>query len=210
MSDNRDYKLEVLGRTQNIPGDIACMGIYRGGTLVCMSSYLAEHKIDKKIYAFDSFKGFPPYHKNDLPEMFEKLYAQGEISQGHYLKAKVSGLYHLSPEKWADCSKEPIIVFLKDNGDKALIFEGMFVDTLDNLPDILSMVLLDCDLYESYLISLEYCYPRMSRGGVIYLDEYYSLKYPGARVAVNEFFQDKIEKPERLNEDKFERWCVQC
>jgi hypothetical protein len=42
------------------------------------------------------------------------------------------------------------------------------------------------------------------------LDEYYSLKFPGARIATNEFFQDKQHKPQKHAHihGEFERWFL--
>ena len=56
---------------------------------------------------------------------------------------------------------------------------------------------IDCDLYESYKLALNYIWPSLTKKGIIYLDEYYSLKFPGARIASNEFFKKK-----RLNLSK--------
>ena len=55
-----------------------------------------------------------------------------------------------------------------------------------------------------------YHYYRMSEGGFIFLDEYFSLKFPGARIACDEFFETAPQKPEKLpqNSDFFERWGV--
>jgi hypothetical protein len=45
---------------------------------------------------------------------------------------------------------------------------------------------------------------------MIYLDEYYSLTFPGARIAVEEFLLDRrevaVEFPSEQNE--FERWAI--
>ena len=71
-------------------------------------------------------------------------------------------------------------------------------------------VLCDCDLYESHKVALTFIWERLSRGGYIFLDEYYSLKFPGARIAINEFFderQDKLFRHELIPGD-FERWGV--
>ena len=69
---------------------------------------------------------------------------------------------------------------------------------------------LDCDLYQSYLDVLNGLYKNVKQGGSIIFDEYYSLKYPGARIAVNEFFYnqpvDRFEK--YITQESFERWCV--
>ena len=51
----------------------------------------------------------------------------------------------------------------------------------------LSLVLLDSDLFDSYELTLPHLWRSLTPGGYIYLDEYYSLKFPGPRFAVDEF-----------------------
>ena len=95
--------------------------------------------------------------------------------------------------------------------------QGPFDDTMsDNqqysyLNNITFMAAwLDSDLYNSYKSSLPFVWGKMQSGGYLYIDEYYSLKYPGCRIAINEFFSDKEEKPELQFEESmdFERWCI--
>ena len=71
-------------------------------------------------------------------------------------------------------------------------------------------VLMDSDLYASYMTTLPFSWPRLSRGGYIFLDEYYSLKFPGALIATDEFFADKKDKPQKHKQidGDFERWFV--
>ena len=40
-------------------------------------------------------------------------------------------------------------------------------------------------------LSLPKAWENTTKGGMIYLDEYYSLKFPGAKIAVDEFIKDK-------------------
>jgi|GEM_PF-1012458 len=46
---------------------------------------------------------------------------------------------------------------------------------------------IDCDLYQGYRDSLPFLCDNLSQGGYIHLDEYHSLKYPGPRIAVDEY-----------------------
>jgi len=71
-------------------------------------------------------------------------------------------------------------------------------------------VLMDCDLYESHQIALPFTWEKMSSGGYMFLDEYYSLKFPGARKATDEFFKDRKEEPKMydIKPMDFERWFV--
>ena len=65
-------------------------------------------------------------------------------------------------------------------------------------------------IYEGYKKSLPFVYNRLTAKGYMYLDEYYSLKFPGAKIATDEFFAKKKEKPFKhftYSED-FQRWAV--
>ena len=46
---------------------------------------------------------------------------------------------------------------------------------------------VDCDLYEGYKKCLPIIFKSLEVGGFVNLDEYYSLKYPGAKIATDEF-----------------------
>jgi hypothetical protein len=50
----------------------------------------------------------------------------------------------------------------------------------------------------------------MSPRGYLFLDEYYSLKFPGARIAIDEFFSDKKEEVKMYpcKDMEFERWYI--
>jgi len=63
----------------------------------------------------------------------------------------------------------------------------------------------------SYKVTLPFVWPRLAVGGYIWLDEYYSLKFPGARIATDEFFREKADKPRRHQREPgdFERWYVE-
>ena len=97
--------------------------------------------------------------------------------------------------------------------DNIHLVSGAFVDTFTNnrvKPSRVMAALLDCDLYSSYKMVLPFVWQRLSKGGYIFLDEYYSLKFPGARIATDEYFADKKEKPfmHELIQGDFERWGV--
>ena len=86
--------------------------------------------------------------------------------------------------------------------DRIQLIKGFFEDTLPRISEErFSLAHLDCDLYTSYKTCLEFVYPRMLPGGVIVLDDYRlpANVYPGADKAVDEFFADKPEKPERFD-----------
>jgi hypothetical protein len=56
---------------------------------------------------------------------------------------------------------------------------------------VFSLVNLDVDCYESTKKSLEFFYPRMSRGGIIISHDY--ITAPGVKKAFDDFFEGKTE-----------------
>ena len=97
------------------------------------------------------------------------------------------------------------------NLDNIIFVQGSFEDTIKKFMNTsIFCSNIDCDLYNSYEICLPFVYENLEKGGFIHLDEYYSLKFPGARIACDEFFNDKQEAPQKAESIKrqFERWYV--
>ncbi len=70
--------------------------------------------------------------------------------------------------------------------------KGKVEDTLDNinnLPQKISLLRLDTDFYESTKKELEILYPRLSKGGILIIDDYGHWK--GSQKAVDEYFDLK-------------------
>jgi hypothetical protein len=146
-------------------------------------------------------------------EAHEKL-----SSYRHFLKAAPITVQNISSsEEFSNTSLSAIQRKAEYLGlDNIVYVAGDFAHTMS--PDYaessglrFSCCLLDCDLYMSYVNALAYLWPRLAARGFIFLDEYFSLKFPGARIACDEFFEDKPQKPRRLasDDDFFERWGVE-
>ena len=69
---------------------------------------------------------------------------------------------------------------------------------------------IDCDLYLSYKKILPLLWNKINKNGLIMLDEYYSLKFPGAKIACDEFFEMNKIKPKvsKIKSGDFERWYI--
>ena len=51
--------------------------------------FLKEIQSEKKIYAYDTYAGFPPVEdKNDSIEKFKDLYDSGNITKEHYMQVQ--------------------------------------------------------------------------------------------------------------------------
>lgn len=168
----------ILGDLKEVCGDITECGVDRGRSLAYIVYAVSFFKMDKVVYAFDSFKGFPLPTLHDLGVEVKEL----GTPLGHY----------------KDTSSDMILtIFDQDRNNKASLLRkhdvcvelisGFFENTLPNkLPPQIALLHVDCDLYESTKVVLERCLPRMSPGGIVIFDEYDDENWPGEKKAADE------------------------
>jgi hypothetical protein len=226
----RHYMDFIAENHDRLDGDILEAGVYRGRSLLAVALLLKDLGSPKHVYGFDTFTGFPPvYHPNDEVARFDVLRAQRRISQAHLRKVKKNLLLR-SLELGENNRPSPASLSLSGDFsnncldalrrrlellelDNVTLVAGPFEETMGAAagpPGRLMAALLDCDLYESYRVALPFVWSRLSVGGYVALDEYYSLKFPGARIATDEFFLDNPDRPQRHKPERgdFERWYV--
>jgi len=214
----------------SLEGDIVEAGSYRGNSLIAIGMLLKSLGSDKTVYGFDSFSGFPPvFHENDQFSQFETMYQEARISKKHINDVRKNREWKdaLASSQGESQSAETIstsgnfsntsleLIRRKINLaglDNIILVDGPFSQTmtLSQEPELIMAAVIDCDLYQSYLEAFGFIWPRLSIGGMIHLDEYYSLKFPGGRLATDGFISDKharLEKGAQQTSD-FERWCV--
>ena len=160
-----------------VDGDFVELGCNSGQSSVLISKIIQYHELNKKLYVYDSFEGLPP-----LTSVDGNAYHQGQLRTTEDVLRYNFRRYNLPlPE----------------------INQGWFNDTLPNsLPEKIAFAYLDGDLYDSILISLEYVYPRLTKGAVCLIDDYGDPsinptgwnKLPGVKKACDEYLADKREK----------------
>ena len=201
---------------EQLEGDILEVGVYRGKSLLSTAMLLKELGSDKKVYGFDSFSGFPPvYHENDDPCAFNQLHTSGKITDAHleahnklmkmteFKKGFVPNAQTISTSNnFADTSDAVLEKKAKHLGlDNVVLVKGDFNETMQadqHLETRFMAVLMDCDLYASHVVALPFAWDRMVTKSLMFLDEYYSLKFPGARIACDEFFSKKTKSPHNI------------
>lgn len=218
----------IIEHHEFLEGDLVEAGVFRGRTLLAVGLLLKELGSEKQVYGFDSFEGLPQIeHGNDDLAKFNQLLDEGKISKEHVEKVKKNIQYRALEVKGRLTSKNISLsndfsaVNINEIMDKieflgldnVHIVPGLFDETMvpsQNQPKKIMAALLDCDLYVSYQVALPFVWARLVKGGYIWLDEYYSLKFPGPRIATDEFFSDKKDKPRKhkLEPGDFERWYV--
>ena len=207
-------------------GDIFEFGVYRGHSLISAALILKKMKSKKKVFGFDTFSGFPAYSKFDnLKNFYNSKYFSKSIVKKYekFIKLKKlnSSFKKINPKSVATSGdfnktsyqlvKKKIDYFKLNNIE---IIKGPFKKTVPNFfknKNIkISSCNIDCDLYEGYKITLPYAYNNLSKGGYIHLDEYFSLKYPGAKIATDDFCKKFHIKPKKqsVRKNEFERWFL--
>ena len=161
--------LQLIKKTQNVPGEIIETGTYFGGLTILMAKYLELLDNDKKIFTLDSFEGMPK------PKSDKFLDTEG------FLKVN----YKFVKNKFEKYSLDNRIVIVK----------GFIEETLKTLADkTFSFAIIDTNAYDSLKFALEFIYPRLSKNGIVAIDDYHkpndSTKSLGTRLAVDEFCRE--------------------
>lgn len=185
------YWWKFFEAISDIPGDIVECGVGRARSLLIISalnSFLDEKEGGKrKVYAYDSFEGFPEPTPDD-----------------HSDRNSQKGDWATSPSGKYDYSIDFTKLVLSEAGleydDASLnITKGFFSESLVDHPDRpIALLHVDGDLYESYIDTLENLYDKVVSGGVIVFDDFQAEKnkndkFPGARKAVKEFLGGKFD-----------------
>jgi len=171
-------KLELLLNPAAYPFRAVECGVYTGSSLLACAQMARDANIPYKMIGLDTFSGLPALSDQDLafaPE--DALYLQKQLFTDTSLQAV--------QEKVIDAGLDKNVE----------LYQGLFCETLTTLPEHhYHFVNIDCDLYQPHIECLEYFYPRMVNGGIIFFDDYHSVQYPMAGEAVDHFMRDKPEQ----------------
>ena len=143
----------------------------------------------RRGYACDSFEGFPEEKVAVLPGL--------PFSSG--------------PQEVPDVRRHPrrLQRFFEVFNVRGEIVQGYFSDTLPRFADTqFCFIHLDCDLYESYRECLHLLYDKLAPGGVVVFDDYKAPKWPGAEIAVDEFFASRPEAVAQCRDRSNPSWFV--
>jgi hypothetical protein len=138
-----------------IEGSTAECGVYRGE----FAREINRVFFDRTLYLFDTFEGFDDkdlINENEINPRFANL--QNWIN---------------TVQDFTNTSIE-IVTQKLPYPDKVIVRKGYFPATFDVGNDKFVFVNLDTDLYAPIKAGLELFYPRMSKGGVILVHDYYS------------------------------------
>lgn len=192
---------EIFKHVLPVKGSVVECGVYRGFGLMSwakLSAILEPENLTRRIYGFDTFEGFPSTHSKDQNEI-EKI-ETGELAANSY-----DELLQLVQEYDADRFLGHI--------EKVKLIRGDMVKTIpefiQNHPHIVvSLLFLDCDLYEPTQAALKYFIPRMPKGALLVFDELDNPLWPGETLAALESIGIKNLRLQRIEWDPYISYAV--
>jgi len=168
---------ELYKMSSDVPGSIVECGVFKGASLCRFATFreLFGNPFSKKIIAFDIFGKFPQTKFNQDKQFRKKFISHAgntSISKNQLLKVlKNKGLQRNVELVQGDITKT-IPKYLKKHPELRI-----------------SILNLDTDIYEPAVTILENLFPRISKGGILLLDDYGT--FPGETIAVEEYFKGK-------------------
>jgi hypothetical protein len=174
--------------TEEIVGDYVECGTYRGGLSALMLDTILYHRLDKKLWIYDTFQGMSEPTELDISNKNEIAKSTFEASKNQ------STGYADWCKATIDIVQSTLSIVSHEYEKYAHLIIGKVEDTLkyeNNIPKNIALMRLDTDWYESTKIELEKFYHLLSIGGIVIIDDY--RLWQGQKLAVDEFF-DKLDK----------------
>ena len=165
---------ELFKMSSKIPGCIIECGVFKGASLIRFATFLKLLKSNKKIIAFDTFG----------------KHTTTKISSDHKRRKIL-----LSHGKEGISEKQLMSILKRKCLEKNIqLIKGDITETIPKFLKLnpklkISLLNLDVDFYEPSMSILENFYPKLSKGGILMLDDYGV--WDGETMAVDEYFASK-------------------
>lgn len=173
---------------KSIPGDVVEAGVAEGGGVLPVIFYLActGDLSERKVHLFDTWNGLQPTGNTE-----DTGFSQGEFH-------KTFAAFNANVDHWKklydDFASQPGSVAVIRTWEEAWghvnIVKGFFADTMPSAlkERKLSFLMCDGDMYSSTKDCMSSAAERVSKGGIIYNDDYYSFK--GCYDAVKDYLKE--------------------
>jgi len=174
IGDTALFKLiccyKVINKTKKVKGDIIEFGVWNGNNLLAIKKILDFFKLNKRIFGFDHFKGMPSKIHDSKRNNFK-----GDVKLIKYF-IKFFKL------KKIDLINDDILNIKK------------YLSKFKKL----SLIYIDCDIYETTKIILENLSSKLSKGGIIVFDEGNQKNNSGETKAMREFYKKNKKYYKRI------------
>lgn len=192
---------EVFKLVLPVKGSVIECGVWRGFSLMAwakLSTMLEPENLTRRVYGFDTFEGFPSVH--DMDQSAFKSNERGELSSDSY-----DEITQLIKEYDADRFLGHIGKVELIKGDMAKTIPE-FIERHQHL--MVSLLFIDCDLYEPTRTALEHFLPRMPKGAIVAFDDLDNPIWPGETLAILETVGLNKLKLQRLEWDPYIAYAV--
>jgi len=169
------FLLQCIKETEHLEGDIIELGSYKGGNAIMIAEFLKQIGSKKKVYACDTFSGIP--EDSNVKDIADMGYFSDTNLDAVKKKLKKYDVFNV----------------------KLVI--GDFRNTLPNLDkEKFSLVFIDCNIFSSAKLAINFSYPRLVKDGVLFSHCYGAPKGKGSTslwgetYAVKEYLSNKLEK----------------
>lgn len=172
------YLNDLYQKIVDVPGVICEFGVQWGGTLsqlINLRSIYEPFNHSRTIYGFDTFEGFPSVHEKD-----GNNYKIGDLSTLDNYENRLNEILSLM-ESFVPLPHLEKFELIK--GDASVTIDKWLTE---NPNTIISLAILDMDLYQPTKDVLEQIMPRLTKGSVVAFDELTCNEFPGEAIAVNE------------------------
>jgi O-methyltransferase len=160
----RHSSLELVSREiyeNNIAGSVAELGVFRGD----FAKYINLSFPDRKLYLFDTFEGFNP----------------ADIAV-----ERKNGLYIPDRDEFTYTDVKLVLAKMKYK-ENCIVKKGYFPETAQGIDDKFAFVNIDVDLSEPVYNGLYFFYPKLEKGGYIFVHDYNNGGWIGAKAGIRKF-----------------------
>ncbi|MFX1359669.1 MAG: TylF/MycF/NovP-related O-methyltransferase [Promethearchaeota archaeon] len=176
------YKATEYVVNNKIPGDIVECGVWKGGSMMISAlTLLKMNEAEKILYLYDTYEGMSMPTEKDLRAFDNK----DAIS---IWKKTQKG----DARKWLEISLEEVKKNLYSTNfptENIRFIKGKVEHTIPNIiPEKISLLRLDTDLFESTYHEITHLYPKLSLNGIIIIDDYGYWK--GQKEAIDKYFKE--------------------
>jgi len=168
---------EIFKMVLPVKGSIVECGVFRGfGTMswAKLSTILEPENLTRRIYGFDTFAGFPSVATEDSNSSREATV--GGLESNSY--DELLNLIQLYDQD-RFLGHIPKVELIKGDINTTM---PEFISQNPHL--VVSLLFLDCDLFEPTMTALKYIVPRMPKGALVVFDELDNPIWPGETSAV--------------------------
>jgi hypothetical protein len=161
-----------------IPGDIVECGVWRGGSMMAAARTLLEAgDTSRDLWLYDTFEGMVAPRQQDR---------RRDGATATELQQRGESFLNVAP-------LEGVRAVMDTVGyprERIHYVKGKVEDTIPaEIPDVIALLRLDTDWYESTRHELTHLFPRVSAGGVLIVDDYGY--WQGQRQAIDEYLADR-------------------